>query len=121
MRVYSGLKARFNGIRAEHRARQYLVKRGLTFVGRNYNTKFGEIDLIFKDGQQIVFVEVKSRQDAQQGMAHEYYNQQKQQKLIKTIETYFINQGQNPHMMNFRLDLVAITEQQIDWYRAILN
>ena len=42
-------------------AKQYLEQQGLSFVGRNINGRFGELDLIMKDQAQLVFVEVKAR------------------------------------------------------------
>ena len=46
---------------AEARAARYLEGRGLTIVERNYRSRYGEIDLIARDGATLVFVEVRAR------------------------------------------------------------
>ena len=51
--------SRLVGQQAEDSACAYLIKQGLQFVTRNFNCRLGEIDLIFKDGDELVFVEVK--------------------------------------------------------------
>ena len=59
------------GPRAEALAADYLARRGLTIVGRNFRTRFGEIDLIARDGRTLVFVEVRLRRSLRFGGAVE--------------------------------------------------
>lgn len=49
------------GDRGEYLAKLYLEKKGYTFIRANYRTKYGEIDLILQENDEIVFVEVKTR------------------------------------------------------------
>lgn len=49
------------GIRGERIAERHLVARGLTLVERNWRCPQGEIDLVLRDGDETVFVEVKTR------------------------------------------------------------
>ncbi|MBT5928391.1 MAG: YraN family protein, partial [Verrucomicrobia bacterium] len=49
------------GMFGERAAERYLCQRGLKFLVRNYASKRGEIDLIFRQGQCMIFVEVKTR------------------------------------------------------------
>ena len=49
------------GAAAEDQALHFLQQRGLILVERNYHCRFGEIDLIMRDGKTLVFVEVKAR------------------------------------------------------------
>ena len=49
------------GTRGERGAREYLERRGYEHVQANYRSKFGEIDLVMRDGQTVVFVEVKAK------------------------------------------------------------
>ena len=50
------------GLRGEDIAREHLEALGFSIVSRNFRTRFGEIDLVAKDGDTIVFVEVKARE-----------------------------------------------------------
>ncbi|HEY9447372.1 MAG TPA: YraN family protein, partial [Burkholderiales bacterium] len=49
------------GVEAEDRAAAYLEARGLRLVARNYRCRFGEIDLVMREGKTLVFVEVRRR------------------------------------------------------------
>ncbi|MCC2604896.1 YraN family protein [Planctobacterium marinum] len=117
--MISGLKARLNGIRAEKSARNYLIKQGLTFCEANYHCKWGEIDLIFRHAEQWVFVEVKSRASSEFGTAEEFYTPGKRKKLHKAIMHWLSSQGLNPEITNFRIDLVAINDDKVDWYQCV--
>src|SRR5205807_1104085 len=54
-------RAQQSGDRGEERAAQFLERRGLSIVSRNYRTRHGEIDLIAREGEVLVFVEVRLR------------------------------------------------------------
>jgi putative endonuclease len=115
----SGLKARLNGEAAEHRAKLFLLDQKLTFKQANYRCKMGEIDLIMIDNKQLVFVEVKSRENANFGHAAEYYHQRKKQKVEKAINHYLLAHQLNPYNTDYRIDVVAITGEDIQWYQAV--
>ena len=114
-----GVKARINGFAGEQKAKMHLKRKGLTFINQNYRCKWGEIDLIFKDAEQYVFVEVKSRESDSHGCASEYYTKSKHQKLTRAIMTFLLENGLNPETTNFRIDVVAITANDLQWYKAI--
>jgi putative endonuclease len=59
--------ARRTGALWEHAALAHLAARGLTLVERNFTCRFGEIDLIVRDGSTLVFVEVRYRGDEKRG------------------------------------------------------
>lgn len=71
------------GDRGERAAARYLKKKGYRIVSRQYRNQFGEIDLIALDGQQIVFVEVKTRSSTANGQPFEAVHDAKQKKLTK--------------------------------------
>lgn len=114
-----GLKARLNGFAAEKRAKRFLSDKGLTFIEQNYLCKWGEIDLVFSDQNQIVFVEVKSRESESYGSAGEFYSNTKKQKLTRTIMTYLAEKGFNPEMTYFRIDVIAINSGDLQWYQSV--
>lgn len=76
------------GDRGERLAESFLVARGMKLVARHYNTRAGELDLIMRDGETLVFVEVKSRRDRRLAEPHDAVNQSKQGKLIRAAEWF---------------------------------
>ncbi len=77
-RVLRAFLSRLFGARAERLAEKTLKKRGLRIITRQYSTPHGEIDLIARDGDTVVFVEVKARR---RGDPAEAVTQEKQRRL----------------------------------------
>lgn len=95
------------GFIAEQQARDYLVKQGLKWVESNYRCQLGEIDLIMRDKEYLVFVEVRARTSKAYGGALESVGFRKQQKILKTASLYLLTrkiQEQYP----IRFDIVSI-------------
>lgn len=113
------MKARLNGILAEKKARNYLVKHGLTFVAANFHCRWGEIDLIFKEQTQWVFVEVKSKLNRNFGDAEASYTRRKQEKLHKAIMLWLAENQMNAEHTSFRIDLLAINDGEITWHKNV--
>ena len=104
----------------ELKAQKYLVKNGLTFIERNYYCPFGELDIIMKDGDTLVFVEVKFRKNKVRGGAKYALSPQKQARLKRSIYHYLAakNLTNNP----LRIDYVAITGESspdINWLKNV--
>ena len=78
------------GTRGEIIASNYLISKGYTIVERNYKNKIGEIDIIAKQGNTIVFVEVKTRMSRGFGDPLEAVNNKKQQKIRNVATTYLM-------------------------------
>lgn len=76
------------GLEAEKLAATYLMNHGLKIVAQNYHCRFGEIDLIMKDGKTLVFVEIRLRSNNKFGSAAASITPQKQQKFILTAQHY---------------------------------
>ncbi|OFX14272.1 MAG: YraN family protein [Armatimonadetes bacterium RBG_16_58_9] len=70
-----------------------LGKRGYRIIGSNYRCRSGEIDLIARDGDTLVFVEVRCKRTADYGTPAESITQAKQQKLAATAQHYLIEHG----------------------------
>lgn len=94
------------GSTGEDIAAQYLNKIGCTIIERNFNCRIGEIDIIVKDGNYIVFVEVKTRYDVRHGMPREAVTTYKQHKIYKTAQYYIMMK--KLFKLNFRFDVVEI-------------
>lgn len=74
----------------EDQALEYLTQQGLKLVGRNFNCRVGEIDLIMRDGEYLVFVEVRSRSTIRFGGSIESVTYSKRQKIIKASYFYML-------------------------------
>ncbi|KZN37338.1 YraN family protein [Pseudoalteromonas luteoviolacea] len=101
-------------------AEQYLVKQGLKPVTRNYLCRFGEIDLIMKDLNTWVFVEVKYRKATTYGGAINALSVKKQQCLRRSIYQY--TQDFALHNPALRVDFVAIqgsSPHAIQWIKNV--
>ena len=81
-------RAKKTGCLAEDLACNYLSKQGLILVSRNYYCRLGEIDIIMRDKNYLVFVEVRYRNNSLFGCGAESVTLSKQTKLIKTAQFY---------------------------------
>jgi putative endonuclease len=97
---------------AEQRAADYLRARGLKLVEKNYHCRFGEIDLILRDGATLVFVEVRSRASSQFGGAAASIDARKQHKLVATAQHYLASLPRTPPC---RFDALLLQGDQIEW------
>lgn len=77
-----------NGAHAEQLAAEYLQRRGLRVVARNYRCRQGEIDLILQDGDTLVFAEVRLRKNAAFGGAAASITARKQQRIVLAAQHY---------------------------------
>lgn len=111
---------RAKGMHYEQLAEQYLQAQGLLAVSRNYNCKYGEIDLIMREQNTLVFVEVKYRKNNRFGGAIAALSQSKIQKLRRSIYHYLeCNKLQNSLV---RIDFIAIeglSSDNIKWIKNI--
>jgi putative endonuclease len=97
---------RAQGGLAENTAAEFLRGSGYRILERNFNSPFGEIDIIASDGGYTVFVEVKSRNSAEFGRPQEAVNTKKQKHMIKTAISYLkIHKLAGTDM---RFDVIAI-------------
>ena len=97
---------RLFGNNAEAKAAKFLKEQGLKILESQYRTKFGEIDLIARDGDEIVFVEVKARQSAEFGFPEESVTKSKLKKIALVGAQYL----QSSKLLDapYRIDVVAI-------------
>ena len=94
------------GRKGEKLALKHLKKLGYRYITKNYRTTMGEIDLIMQQGENLVFVEVKTRQDENFAKAEDAINFRKRKKLSATahhfIQTHQLQQSP------CRFDTVAV-------------
>ena len=79
---------RETGAKAEAIACWFLKQQGYDVLEQNFYTKVGEIDIIAKEDQTLVFVEVKYRKDDKKGYPAQAVDQRKQQKIRKSAMIY---------------------------------
>ncbi len=96
------------GTAGEGHARRYLEAGGLVFVEANWRCRGGELDLVFWDEAELVFVEVKTRHGEAMGRAEEGVSPAQARRLLRACGAYL---AQHPDVGDpiWRIDLVAIT------------
>ncbi len=90
----------------EHMAAIQLEAEGYAIVARNWRCAAGEIDLVARDGETLVFVEVKTRRGRAYGAPEEALTPRKAQKLLQLGAQYVYEQALGD--VNWRIDLVAV-------------
>ncbi|MEO1767500.1 YraN family protein [Thiobacter aerophilum] len=109
--------ARSRGEAAEQVALAHLLAQGLSLVTTHYRSRFGEIDLILRDGPTLVFVEVRLRSSQRFGGAAASITAHKQQRIIATARQFLASQKRLPPC---RFDVVLLGTGQpptIEWLR----
>lgn len=104
------------GQAAETLAAGFLERQGLRVIERNYRCRYGEIDLIAKDGNAIVFIEVRERSSDAFGGAAASITAAKQEKLLRTARHYLAG---NDHLPACRFDALLVNgkTRSIEWVR----
>ncbi len=98
------------GKKAEVLAEKYLKRKGFQILKRNYRYGHKEIDLIGKDGNAVVFIEVKAGRSKSFGAPHHRVNLKKQRNLIEVA--YDFIQKENITDCDFRFDVLAISYEK---------
>ena len=78
----------------ENAALAHLLKTGLKLVARNFHCRYGEIDLVLRDGDTLVFAEVRYRDDATRGGGTASVGATKQRKLVQTAQIFLQRHAQ---------------------------
>ena len=95
------------GKQGEDLACRELRRRGYAVLARRFRTRFGEIDIIARDGDTLVFVEVKTRRSGRFGGAVAAVHFRKQRRLINMARSYLMGcRGTEPPC---RFDVVGVT------------
>ncbi|AZV95330.1 YraN family protein [Bordetella sp. J329] len=116
-----GSPARQRGNRAEDRALAHLQATGLVLLARNLQCRAGEIDLVMRDGQELVFVEVRQRSHSRHGGAAASVDAGKQRRLLATA-AWFLPQIRRAHFPGrepgCRFDVLAVDGHTIHWLKS---
>ncbi|CDL79203.1 YraN family protein [Xenorhabdus cabanillasii] len=109
------------GCHYEQQVKQFLQKQGLVFVAENVKIRGGEIDLIMRDKQTWVFVEVRFRQNAQYGDAVTTITRSKRRKILRTASFWLYQRDECFETAACRFDVCAITGQKFVWLKDAFN
>jgi putative endonuclease len=93
------------GQRGEELAVKFLRKKGYRIISRNFKTPLGEIDIIARHNETIVFIEVKTRESIAFGRPFEAVNSTKKQKIANVAMLYLKKFKEHPPC---RFDVVSI-------------
>ena len=104
------MTAREMGQFGEAETAKYLRKRGYTVLAQGYRCRFGEVDLIARDGELLCFVEVKLRSPGSYGLPREAVDRRKQEKLRKTA-LFYLSERETDAPVRFDVAEVYVTEK----------
>ena len=96
------------GSNQEKTAAHFLKNQGLHLLQSNFQSRFGEIDLILLEGETLVFVEVRYRKSSGFGSAIDSITRHKQLRIIKTAR-FFLARNRRYQQSDCRFDVIAIT------------
>jgi putative endonuclease len=104
------------GAAAEQLAAAYLARKGLRLLEANYRCRFGEIDLVLRDGDTIVFAEVRLRSSERFGGAAYSVDRRKQSRIVAAARRWLAGKEDAP----CRFDVVLMDRldaSRIEWIR----
>jgi putative endonuclease len=109
------------GAKAEDMAAAFLVRQGLAIVERNFRRRCGEIDLIARDGEALVFVEVRLRTRRDYGDAAASITAAKRARMAAAAGLYLARLQRTPPCRFDAVLLDALDEARIEWLRDVLT
>lgn len=110
-----------NGASAEDLALRFLEARGLKLIDRNVRARGGELDLVMRDADSLVIVEVRKRSNTSFGTAAESVDARKQAKVVVAARALL---AQRPDLARLpaRFDVVALdASDRIEWIQAAFD
>ena len=97
------------GDEGEDLATGFLVQQGYEILERNWRYSKGEIDIIAKDGELLIFIEVKTRSSAGLGRPEQFVSAKKIRLLSKTAAVYM---AKNDYTWEIRFDVIGVLIRQ---------
>lgn len=99
------------GKEKERQAVEFLKNKGYLILNRNFRTRFGEVDIVAKDGDTVVFVEVRSKRCVDLGSPEESIGIKKREKLGKVALQFLA--GYTDEYSAVRFDVIAVVGDEI--------
>ncbi len=110
---------KYKGNKGENIVARYLDGKGLSVLNTNYRSAYGEIDIIARDIDSIVFIEVKHRNTLKYGLPREAVTKSKQRKIINTALSYIAENSLDKY--DFRFDVIELYGQDSMRLEHIVN
>ncbi|RUO78543.1 YraN family protein [Pseudidiomarina taiwanensis] len=101
------------GSAAEQTALDFLLEQGLDLVARNFKCDVGEIDLIMRDDEGLIFVEVKYRSDDDFADVLEQIRPQQCQRIRRAAQFFLLQQQLDEATTAMRFDVIALVANRI--------
>ena len=112
------LNTREIGNKYEDKSVETLIDEGYKILERNYQNRFGEIDIIAEKNKEIVFIEVKYRKTSKFGYGYEAVDRRKIMKILK-LANYYI-QSKKYQNYKIRFDCMSYLGDELDWIKDIV-
>ena len=112
-----GMNKRAVGSEKERIAGEYLEREGMLPLEYNYRTRMSEIDIVARDGDSLVFVEVKYRKDLSDGHPLEAVNAEKQRRIRMAAMYYLEDHDLSPDHTALRFDVIGILGDEITYIK----
>ncbi|MDI6781438.1 MAG: YraN family protein [bacterium] len=100
----------------EEKAANYLIKQGIKILEKNYRCGYGEVDIIAKDRDTLVFVEVKTRKTSTYLSPFLAINKHKQLQISKVALHYLLEKKLKG--IPCRFDVVTVVDEEIQWIKG---
>ena len=105
------------GNKYEDKSVEILKNSGYEILDRNYQNRYGEIDIIAKKENYIVFIEVKYRKNKVYGYGYEAVDKKKITKIFRLAELYLQSKEYNNYFI--RIDCMSYLGDELDWIKNI--
>ena len=112
------LNTREIGNKYEDKSVETLVREAYKILERNYQNRFGEIDIIAEKNKKLVFIEVKYRKTSKFGYGYEAVDRRKIMKILK-LANYYI-QSKKYQNYKIRFDCMSYLGDELDWIKDIV-
>jgi putative endonuclease len=109
------------GARGEAIAEAYLRGKGFTILEKNYRSKTGEIDIVARDGDSLVFVEVKARRNLAYGAPQLAVTPFKQRQISRTALTWLAHRKKPDAIARFDVIAILLPEGEVPQIEHIRN
>ena len=106
------------GNKYEDKSIETLVKEAYKILERNYQNRFGEIDIIAEKNKELVFIEVKYRKTNKFGYGYEAVDRRKIMKILKLADYYI--QSKKYQNYKIRFDCMSYLGDELDWIKDIV-
>lgn len=109
------------GREGEAAAARHLAENGAVVLARNVRYPVGEIDLVAREGETLLFVEVKRRRDAGRGEGAEAVTPRKRRRIVAAARRWLAGEARPARLVRF--DVVALRDEpfRIDWIKGAFD